>query len=121
MEAYSTRIAEIQQELMERKGINVTRVIMTSDEQDESWWDRVREMGWLRIDHEKENTIIEYGEWYVLFIYTLPMVWGFWYASTHGLIDVLGILCLSMHISSRRAWGSLGRTGLRFRLLRRDE
>ncbi|KAJ3487322.1 hypothetical protein NLI96_g3606 [Meripilus lineatus] len=68
MEAYSTRIAEIQQELMERKGINVTRVIMTSDEQDESWWDRVREMGWLRIDHEKENTIIEYGEWYPVLI-----------------------------------------------------
>ena len=63
MEVYSTRIAEVQQELRERKGINVTHVIMTSDEQDERWWDGVKGMGWLRIDHEKENTVADYGEW----------------------------------------------------------
>lgn len=64
MDVFSIRVAEVQEELRQRKGINVTHVIMTSDEQDEKWWDRVHEMGWLRIDHEKANTIAVHGEWY---------------------------------------------------------
>lgn len=64
MDVFSVRVAEVQEELRQRKGINVTHVIMTSDEQDEKWWDRVHEMGWLRIDHEKANTIAVHGEWY---------------------------------------------------------
>ncbi len=63
MEVYSSRVEDVQQELLERKGISVTHVIMTSDEQDERWWDSVKGMGWLRIDHVKENTVAVLGEW----------------------------------------------------------
>lgn len=56
---------EIQKELLERKGVHVEHVIMTSDEQDVGWWDDVKAMGWIRIDHEKERTVDEYGEWCV--------------------------------------------------------
>ena len=69
MDTYAIRVAEVQQELRERKEINVTHVFMTSDEQDEKWWDTVRESGWLRIDHEKENTMAVYGEWCVIISY----------------------------------------------------
>ncbi|TCD65886.1 hypothetical protein EIP91_002046 [Steccherinum ochraceum] len=61
---FSRRVAEVQYELRERKGIKVEHVIVTSDEQDEKWWDQVKEMGWLRIDHDKEGTAERYGEWY---------------------------------------------------------
>jgi len=65
---FAAHVAEIQKELMERKGIEVKHVIMTSDEQDETWWDQVKEMGWLRIDHGKENTAEVYGEWYPVIV-----------------------------------------------------
>jgi len=61
---FAVRVAEVQQELRERKGIDVTHVIVTSDEQDPGWWQEVEAMGWLRMDHEKLNTAATHGDWY---------------------------------------------------------
>lgn len=66
LSVFARRVEEIQQELLERKGIHVDHVIMTSDEENEGWWDEVRAMGWVKIDHEKEKTVEDYGEWCVL-------------------------------------------------------
>ena len=43
--------SEVQAELRERKGTDIpmTHVIMTSDETDETWWDEVRAIGWVRL------------------------------------------------------------------------
>jgi hypothetical protein len=61
------RVSEVQQELRERKGIDVTRVIMTSDERDPNWWSEVRNLGWNWIDYAAERTVETHGKWYVIF------------------------------------------------------
>ncbi|KAG6330606.1 hypothetical protein ID866_8483 [Astraeus odoratus] len=57
-------VAEVQEELLERKGINVTRVLMASDEQDPGWWAEVRDFGWSWVDYAAEGTVEKYGKWY---------------------------------------------------------
>ncbi|THH17713.1 hypothetical protein EUX98_g9074 [Antrodiella citrinella] len=65
---FAKRVAELKDELRTTKGIQVEHVIMTSDEQDAAWWDQVREMGWLSIDHDKEGTTERHGEWYPVIV-----------------------------------------------------
>ena len=62
--------SEVQAELRERKGIDIpmTHVIMTSDETDETWWDEVRAIGWVKMDHDKLGTVERYGKWCVSFL-----------------------------------------------------
>ncbi|PCH33026.1 hypothetical protein WOLCODRAFT_129563 [Wolfiporia cocos MD-104 SS10] len=64
LSAFARRVAEVQQDLRERHGIEVSHVIMTGDEKDESWWDAVHELGWSRIDHNAERTVQLHGKWY---------------------------------------------------------
>lgn len=61
----------MQDELYERKGIRIpmTRVIMTSDESDQTWWDEVTALGWVRMDHDEQRTVERYGRWYVPICY----------------------------------------------------
>ncbi|KAI0347794.1 hypothetical protein BDW22DRAFT_1349857 [Trametopsis cervina] len=60
------RVREVQAELLQRKGINIpmTRVIMTSDETDETWWDEVTALGWVKMDHNEQRTAERYGRWH---------------------------------------------------------
>jgi hypothetical protein len=55
------RVQEVKEELLERKGIVVEKVIMTSDERNETWWASVRERGWYQVDHSE--TVEKYGAW----------------------------------------------------------
>ncbi|KAF5368478.1 hypothetical protein D9758_002235 [Tetrapyrgos nigripes] len=64
--AYVQRVREVQEEILEKKGISVNHVIVTSDEKDDAWWQEVAELGWLRIDHSM--TAVEHGEWYPVLI-----------------------------------------------------
>lgn len=65
LSAYERRVQEVKDELRERRGIVVQHVIMTADEQDEGWWESVREMGWLQVDYAREKTEEIYGKWSV--------------------------------------------------------
>jgi hypothetical protein len=56
-------VEEVKAELLQRKGIVVNNVIMTSDEGDPSWWDGVKAQGWFAIDHN--NTAEQFGPWWV--------------------------------------------------------
>jgi len=62
----SRRVEEVKAELLQRKGIVVNNVIMTSDERDPSWWDGVKAQGWFAIDHN--NTVERFGPWYPVLI-----------------------------------------------------
>jgi hypothetical protein len=74
-------VREVQDELYERKGIRIpmTRVIMTSDESDQTWWDEVTALGWVRMDHDEQQTVATYGRWYVcslaasVFAFVMPL------------------------------------------------
>ncbi|KAK7465417.1 hypothetical protein VKT23_005395 [Stygiomarasmius scandens] len=63
---YARRVREVQQEILEKKGIAVNHVIMTSDEDDVAWWQEVTEQGWLRVDHSQ--TVEKHGAWYPVLI-----------------------------------------------------
>jgi hypothetical protein len=63
LSAIARRVEEVQEELLARKRIAVDRVIVTSDEQDNAWWEEVYQLGWTRPDHSR--TVEQYGEWYV--------------------------------------------------------
>ena len=63
------RVEEVQQELLDRKGIHVTRVIMTSDERDPNWWAEIAKLGWTWVDYAAERTVEKHGKWYVICIF----------------------------------------------------
>ena len=42
---------------------------MTSDESDQTWWDEVTALGWVRMDHDEQRTVERYGRWYVPICY----------------------------------------------------
>ncbi|KAJ7138652.1 hypothetical protein C8R46DRAFT_1361718 [Mycena filopes] len=63
---YAERVAEIRAEILKDTGVDIDRVIVTSDEVDSRWWDSVRALGWLRPDHSR--TIELHGPWYPVFI-----------------------------------------------------
>ncbi|KAI0785042.1 hypothetical protein C8Q75DRAFT_723287 [Abortiporus biennis] len=61
------RVQEVQDEIRRKKGIVIpmNRVIVTSDEKDENWWNAVSLLGWARMDHSALQTVENYGLWYV--------------------------------------------------------
>lgn len=63
LSAYTEKVKEVQAELLEKRGIDVQRVLVTSDEQSPEWWDAIRGLGWARIDHKTLQTVEKYGEW----------------------------------------------------------
>jgi hypothetical protein len=61
MPVIARRVREVQEELRERKGIDVKHVIMTSDESDPAWWAEVKAEGWYVLDYSR--TIRSLGPW----------------------------------------------------------
>ena len=64
---------QVQEELTSKHGIdsplgNITRVLMTSDEQDSAWWDEVTKLGWFHIDYSDGAIVKKYGKWCAAFI-----------------------------------------------------
>jgi len=55
------RVEEVKKELLERKGLVVDHVIMTSDERDPKWWEEVTGQGWFGLDHSQTEEL--YGPW----------------------------------------------------------
>jgi len=60
------RVEEVKAELLEKKGIVVRHVLMTSDERNATWWQQVTELGWFMPDHSQTKEI--YGDWYPVLI-----------------------------------------------------
>ncbi|KIY48048.1 hypothetical protein FISHEDRAFT_44056, partial [Fistulina hepatica ATCC 64428] len=65
---YERQVQEVRQELLERHGLDVELVILSSDEEDPTFWDEVKALGWSFIDHEAEQTRGKYGEWWSIAI-----------------------------------------------------
>jgi len=82
LSAVARRVDEVKAELLQRKGIVVEHVIMTSDETSTEWWDGVRARGWVGIDHSV--TVEKYGKWYPIFIDAAIQSGGMGFVGTHG-------------------------------------
>ncbi|KAG8986048.1 hypothetical protein FRB90_004237, partial [Tulasnella sp. 427] len=66
---FRNRVRQVKRALADKFGPvtklgNVHDVIVTSDENNATWWAEVRRMGWIYIDHEEERTVERYGKWY---------------------------------------------------------
>ncbi|KAF8682462.1 GDP-fucose protein O-fucosyltransferase [Rhizoctonia solani] len=71
IEAYERRVQEVRDRLVARaNSINVREVLVTSDEQDPRWWERISALGpeWRWIDHAAEQTGEKYGKWFPLLL-----------------------------------------------------
>ncbi|KAI0315253.1 hypothetical protein OF83DRAFT_366370 [Amylostereum chailletii] len=89
-DVYTRRVAEIQQEVKERLGVEPHHVVMLSDEKDPAWWDTVRGMGWYSPDHDAEQTVDKYGKWYTLLIDAVIQSSGVGFLGTdHSTMSVL--------------------------------
>ncbi|KAG2128627.1 uncharacterized protein EDB93DRAFT_1256626 [Suillus bovinus] len=78
------RVSEVQEELRTHKGIDVTHVIMTSDERDPKWWSEVRALGWTWVDYRAERTEEIYGKWHPVFIDAIIQSNGAGFVGTRG-------------------------------------
>ncbi|KAF7356995.1 hypothetical protein MVEN_01036100 [Mycena venus] len=56
LSAIARRVDEVKAEILAKQGVSATRVIVTSEEQDPSWWDEVRKLGWRWPDHSNAKT-----------------------------------------------------------------
>lgn len=61
MAAIVRRVDEVKQEILERKGIHIKHVILTSDEKNTTWWHAVSNQGWYRVN--SSETVEQYGTW----------------------------------------------------------
>ncbi|KAG1743338.1 uncharacterized protein EDB91DRAFT_1275488 [Suillus paluster] len=106
------RVSEAQEDLRTRKGIEVTQVIMTSDESDPEWWSKVRALGWTWVDYATERTEEIYGKWYPVFIDAVIQSNGAGFVGTRG--STMSVLASrrvqSWHDGPTRIvkWGSPG-------------
>ncbi|KAJ7854740.1 hypothetical protein B0H14DRAFT_3865460 [Mycena olivaceomarginata] len=51
LSTYARRVEEVREELQRTRGIEVQRVVLTSDETNATWWEEVAAYGWHRVDH----------------------------------------------------------------------
>ncbi|TFY82083.1 hypothetical protein EWM64_g1930 [Hericium alpestre] len=65
---FARRVAEIQDEVRQRHGVEVNHVLILSDESEPAWWTAVHMLGWYSVDHAAEDTVAKYGRWYPLLI-----------------------------------------------------
>jgi hypothetical protein len=56
-------VEQVKEEVRRTKGIEVEKVLVTSDERNQEWWDGVRELGWQWVDHDAMETERLYGRW----------------------------------------------------------
>jgi hypothetical protein len=64
--AYARRVEEVREELQRARGIEVPRVVLTSDETDATWWEEVAAYGWHRLDHS--TTEETHSRWHPVLI-----------------------------------------------------
>ncbi|KAJ7803821.1 hypothetical protein B0H14DRAFT_2527669 [Mycena olivaceomarginata] len=66
LSAYARRVEEVREELQRARGIEVQRVVLTSDETNAMWWEEVAAYGWHRIDHS--TTVATHSAWHPVLI-----------------------------------------------------
>ncbi|KAF8160716.1 hypothetical protein B0H34DRAFT_697820 [Crassisporium funariophilum] len=64
LSVYEERVEDVKTELMSKLGLVPENVLLMSDEKSPLFWEEVRSMGWLHINHTQERTIERFGEWY---------------------------------------------------------
>ncbi|KAJ7760803.1 hypothetical protein B0H14DRAFT_2973458, partial [Mycena olivaceomarginata] len=66
LSAYARCVEEVREELQRAQGIEVQRVVLTSDETNATWWEEVAAYGWHRVDHS--TTVETHSRWHPVLI-----------------------------------------------------
>ncbi|KAF7302714.1 hypothetical protein HMN09_00906300 [Mycena chlorophos] len=66
LDAFARRVGEMQHELRLKTGVDAQYVVVTSDEKNATWWEGVRELGWVRLDHSATKERL--GMWFPILI-----------------------------------------------------
>ncbi|KAJ7804796.1 hypothetical protein B0H14DRAFT_2882972, partial [Mycena olivaceomarginata] len=66
LSAYTRRVEEVREELQRARGIEVQRMVLTSDETNATWWEEVAAYGWHRVDHS--TTVETHSRWHPVLI-----------------------------------------------------
>lgn len=99
LSTYARHVETLKEKLMERDNREATHVIVTSDEKNPSWWEKVHALGWTHVNYRKERTVETLGPWYPTFIDAVVQAAGAGFVGTEGSTMSL--------IASRRVedWG----------------
>lgn len=63
LKAYADRVDQVREALAAQQGIYPKHVLATTDEHGEEFLAEVRELGWIMINHDHEETVEKYGLW----------------------------------------------------------
>jgi len=58
------RVEQVQNEISAMGLAPVTKVVVTSDEKNGTFWQEIADLGWKFVDHGKEETSKKYNKWY---------------------------------------------------------
>ncbi|KAF6758039.1 hypothetical protein DFP72DRAFT_808302 [Ephemerocybe angulata] len=80
---YQRAVTEIQEKLLETQGISVSRVLVTSDEKDLSFWEEISSFGWSFFNHTAERTVERFSKWHPLLIDKVALSQGIGFIGTN--------------------------------------
>lgn len=63
LSTWDTAVRDVKQSLLERRGLHVEHIIVTSDERNQKWWDEAAALGWLKMEREIVPEARHYGKW----------------------------------------------------------
>lgn len=82
------------------------------DETDPAFWKRVTDKGWNFIDHDAEQTLEKYGEWYAPLIDVVAQSLGAGFVGTDGstvsLVSGRRVQDWNQGVTRMVKWGKLG-------------
>ncbi|KAJ2912672.1 hypothetical protein MD484_g7736, partial [Candolleomyces efflorescens] len=83
VQKYVEAVSELQKELKEKRNLDVTRIFVSSDETELSFWEDIAGFGWTFFNHTAEQTVEKYGAWHPLLIDKVALSSGVGFVGTN--------------------------------------
>ncbi|KAF5321847.1 hypothetical protein D9619_001469 [Psilocybe cf. subviscida] len=84
LSVYARHVDDIKSELAARLDMNISIVIVMSDDETPEFWDDVQAQGWLLINHTAEATVERFGNWYPPLIDAIVHSYAIGFVGTKG-------------------------------------
>jgi hypothetical protein len=112
LDVYARHVEEVKRVLFDRDSVEVANAIVTSDETDSTWWQKVRARGWSYVDYRNERTAKTLGPWHPTLIDALVQAAAVGFVGTEGsemsLVASRRVLEWGGGVTSSVAWGHRG-------------
>lgn len=74
LEMYKKRVQEVKEVISKETGIIVDKVLVASDEKNQTWWEEVHSLGWKSLNHDNAAGWETYDAWYVSHLIPLAVL-----------------------------------------------